>query len=368
MEFRGTIVELRQRLGLGEPQDLRPDGEAGRLINPLYIAVNSLNSHIITLTTINDDRLKLLQELWDATTCRVIWKHEQLHLAEWGAYPTFTNDGSYAGFYDEDRIHLVDVGSKENFATVKFPTEPTVSGLIIPKTRPIMAFAIWNGGRHIALVRRNTQKPYSLQKRVFGERSLDWINVTDEQKSPQLAYSSDANHIFVVYQGRKERFMQSSVPTLVVDCFNVHDLSKLLRFETREGIESFQFRGQMVEVDEMDCVLVDVTFREYHRHYCSKRVALAIAGNARVKKNLSLSSSRGRSAKVMEILVFRRKLVEVSVDGSAIQYPSTVLMSFPRDLYPNCTVLAIDARNGDGQRGGRVTFLSQEGQIRTSTE
>jgi hypothetical protein len=369
MDFRGTITDLRQRLSLPEPQDLRPDGETARLISPLYIAANSLNSHIVTVSAINDGRLKLLQQLWDATTCKVIWKHEQLHLAQWKTYPTFAHDGLYAGFYDEDRIHVVHVESKEKgFVLLIFSKEPTVS--VIPKARPIIAFAISNETRCLALVRRNNQKRYGLQERVLGERSIDWVNVTDDQTSPQLAYSSDANTLFVGYQVRKSRgFFSTNVPTLIVDCFNVLDRSKRSTFETKEAIESYQFRRQMVELYNMECVVVDVTYRHEDQYYGSKRVVLAIAGDGSVQNGLGWLRAR-TAGYVREVLVSRRMLLAVFEDGSVRDpkgYPQDVLfMEFQRSSYPNCTVLAVDARNGDWEGSGRVTILTEEGQMRTS--
>jgi hypothetical protein len=362
MEFRGTITDLRQRLSLPEPQDLRPEGETARLISPLYIAVNTLNSHIVTVSAFNDGRLKLLQQLWDATTSKVIWKHEQLHLAQWQTYPTFANDGSYAGFYDEDRIHMVHVDSKEKgFALLVFSKEPTVPG--IPTARPIVAFAVSNETRCLGLVRRNAQKRYGLQDRVLGERSIDWVYVTDEQTSLQLAYSSDENTIFVGYQARRPRLFSTDVLTLVVDCFNIHDRSKRSTFDTKEAIESYQFRRQMVNLDDMDCVVVDVTFGRRVPDYPSKRAVLAIAQDGKVKKRLT----RGGYRRVQEILVSRRMLLSVWEDGTVQEEKlyAIAVLRFPRSHYPNCTVLSIDAKNGDWKNCGRVTFLSEEGHMKT---
>src|SRR5271154_1790323 len=83
MQFQGSLADLRRSLHLTDPVDLRPEGTSALLKSPDYITVNAQNDRIATTTTFNDGRLKLSQQMWDAVTGKLLWKHEQLFFSGW---------------------------------------------------------------------------------------------------------------------------------------------------------------------------------------------------------------------------------------------------------------------------------------------
>ena len=358
MQFPGTLAELRSSLGLGEPVDFRPEGQVSRLVSPDYITVNDSNSRIATVTPFNDGRLKLLQQLWDAQTGKLLWKHEQLHLSGWAAYPSFTPDGQYAGFYDEDRVYLVHSYTLSNFATIRFSTHPgSVKGL--PATRPILAFAIANGGRNVAIA--YLSKSYGFDGRHGGERSQDVISVTESQQSPQLCYTPDGNHIFVIYRTWKTKgwLNTEEVSTLIVDCFDITAPDRKPRRAKIPHVASYRFRGGMTVKNGEGCVVLDVVLSASANKYTI--ISVSTTGNR--------LTNFDEAAETNELIVSHHKVLSITGKGAILEderdwvsasssYEHRIMASIERSLYIGSRVLAFDY-----EKGSKVTLLSRDGEF-----
>jgi len=354
MQFQGSLADLRRSLHLTDPVDLRPEGTSALLKSPDYITVNAQNDRIATTTTFNDGRLKLSQQMWDAVTGKLLWKHEQLFFSGWQSYPGFTHDGQYVGFYDEDRIHLVHSYSPANFATILVSTMANENRGSLPKTRPILAFALANGGRRIAVAWRRNSQSSALTKTIAGERSIDMISVTDDQESPQICYSPDGTRIFVVYRRWLQRFFKSNIPIVVVDCFDVTAPSRKpqrVRIED-DAVASYRFGGGMTT---SGMIVLDVNFHVYlsERDGGGKRFAVAISSTG--KK--SYFPFDGWS----EIIVSNGSVLGINSNGVVKEpYYSLVASAFKRVEYPGCSVVAA---NIEDPTSARVTILSRQGEL-----